>query len=184
MQFNRRATRQRQRDFEFESLFIEELGWNTYREEIKAEIRESAADYGEYTLTAVAQKRGMVVFQCSTRTDGSMPDHAARRKIQRWVAKSVHEHLIIYTDAERTTQIWQCVKREPGKPLACPEHRYDSEQSGEALVQKLERISFSLEEDKNLTLVDVTGRVRAAFDVERVTKKFYDRFKVEHNEFL
>ena len=32
--------------------------------------------------------------------------------------------------------------------------------------------------------MDVTGRVRAAFDVERITKKFYDRFKVEHSAFL
>ena len=184
MQFNRHITRQRLRDFEFEPLFIEELGWDHLREEVKAEIRESEADYGEYRLTAVAEKRGLAVFHCSGRTDGSIPDHAARSKIQRRVAKSIHEHLIIYTDAEKTTQIWQCVKREPGKPLACPEHRYDSEQSGEALVQKLEKIAFSLEEEENLTLVDVTGRVRAAFDVERVTKKFYDRFKVEHSAFL
>ena len=28
------------------------------------------------------------------------------------------------------------------------------------------------------------GRVRAAFDVERVTKRFYDRFKTEHAQFL
>ena len=184
MQFNRRATRQRLRDFEFEPLFIEELGWNGYREEVKAEIRESEADYGEYRLTAVAEKRGLAVFHCSGRIDGSMPDHAARSKIQRRVAKSVHEHLIIYTDAEKTAQIWQWVKREPGKPLACREHRYDSEQSGEALVQKLERIAFSFEEEESLSLVDVTGRVRAAFDVERITKKFYDRFKVEHSAFL
>ena len=152
--------------------------------EVKAEIREGEADYGEYQLTAVAEKRGLAVFHCSGRIDGSMPDHAARGKIQRRVAKSVHEHLIIYTDAEETTQIWQSVKRETGKPLACREHRYDSEQSGEALVQKLEKIAFSLEEEESLTLVDVTGRVRAAFDVEKITKKFYDRFKVEHSAFL
>ncbi len=184
MQFNRHITRQRLRDFEFEPLFIEELGWERLREEVKAEIRESEADYGEYRLTAVAEKRGLAVFHCSGRIDGSIPDHAARGKIQRRVAKSVHEHLIIYTDPEKTTQIWQSVKREPGKPLACREHRYDSEQSGEALVQKLERIAFSLEEEESLTLVDVTGRVRAAFDVERITKKFYDRFKAEHSAFL
>ena len=34
------------------------------------------------------------------------------QKIQKQVAKSVHEHLIIYTDAEKTTQIWQWVKHE------------------------------------------------------------------------
>ena len=126
----------------------------------------------------------MAVFHCSARTDGTIPDYATRRKIQREIAKSVHEHLIIYTDTDKTTQIWQWVKREPGKPLACREHRYHSEQSGESLIQKLEAIAFSLDEEENITLTDVTGRVRAAFDVERVTKRFYDRFKAEHNQFL
>ena len=30
----------------------------------------------------------------------------------------------------------------------------------------------------------MTSRVRAAFDVEKVTKRFYDRFKKEHSAFL
>ena len=185
MQFNRHVTRQLLRDFEFEPLFIEELGWERLREEVKAEIRESEADYGEYQLTAIAEKRGFAVFHCSGRTDGSMPDHAARSKIQRRVAKSYHENFIIYTDAEKTKQIWQWVKREPGKPLVCREYPYDSGQSGEALVQMLERIAFSLKEEESLTLVDVTTRVQTAFDVEQlITKRFYDRFKTEHAQFL
>ena len=84
----------------------------------------------------------------------------------------------------KTTQIWQWVKREPGKPLARREHRYHRGQSGDALIQKLQTISVSIEEEEELTLVDVTRRVRAGFDVERVTKPFYDRFKKEHALFL
>ena len=184
MQINRAQIRQLLRDFEFKTLLIEELGWNRHRGEVAAEIRETGGDESGYLLTAIAEKRGMAVFQCSARSDGSIPDYATRRKIQREVAKSVHEHLIIYTDAAQTTQIWQWVKREPGKPLACREHRYGQEQSGEALIQRLETIAFSLDEEDDLTLPDVTGRVRAAFDMERVTKRFYDRFKTEHNQFL
>ena len=41
-----------------------------------------------------------------------------------------------------------------------------------------------MDEEENITLTDVTGRVRAAFDVERVTKRFYDHFKTEHARFL
>ena len=184
MQISRDRIRQLLRDFEFETLWIEELGWDHHRGEVNTEIRERGADESEYLLTAIAQKRGMAVFLCSAKTDGSIPDYATRRKIQREVAKSVHEHFIIYTDAEQTTQIWQCVRREPGRPSACPEHRYDQGQTGQSLIQKLETIAFSLEEEEGLTLTDVTGRVRAAFDVERVTKQFYDRFKTEHAQFL
>ena len=184
MQIDRDQIRQLLRDCEFKSLLIEELGWNRHSGEVRTEIREQGVDANEYLLTAIAEKRGMAVFHCSARTDGTIPDYATRRKIQREVAKSVLEHLIIYTDAEQTTQVWQWVKREPGKPLACREHRYHSEQSGESLIQKLEAIAFSLDEEDNITLPDVTGRVRAAFDMERVTKRFYDRFKTEHNQFL
>ena len=184
MPIDRDRTHQLLRNFEFETLWIEELGWDRHREEVRTEIRERGVDENEYLLTTIAQKRGMAVFLCPARTDGSIPDYAIRRKIQREVAKSVHENLIIYTDAEQTTQIWQWVKREPGKPLACREHRYHRGQSGESLIQKLETIAVSFDEEEGLTLIDVRGRVRAAFDVERVTKRFYDRFKTEHAQLL
>ncbi len=45
-------------------------------------------------------------------------------------------------------------------------------------------IVFSLEEEESLTTVAVAGRVRGAFDIDRVTKRFYDRFKTEHAQFL
>jgi len=184
MQIDRERARQLLKDFEFKSLLVEELGWNRPRGEVVTEIREQGADEHGYLLTAIAEKRGMAVFLCPARIDGTIPDYATRRKIQREAAKSVLEHLIIYTDAEKTTQIWQWVKREQGKPLACREHRYDRRQSGESLIQKLEMIAFSFDEEEDITLTDVRGRVRAAFDVERVTKRFYDHFKREHARFL
>ncbi len=179
MPINRDQTCQLLGDFEFETLLIEELGWDYHTQSLSITIDET-----EYLLIAIAEKRGMVVFHCAARTDGNIPDYATRRKIQREVAKSVHEHLIIYTNTERTTQIWQLAKREPGRPIACPEHRYDSEQSGESLIQKLKMIAVGFDEEEDITLLDVTGRVRAAFDVERVTRRFYDRFKTEHAQFL
>ena len=179
MQINRDRTRQLLRDFEFELLLIEELGWDRHTQSINITIDEI-----EYLLTAIAQKRGMAVFLCSATPDRTIPDRQTRLKIQREAGKSVHEHLIIFTDTEQDTQIWQWVKREPGKPLACREHRYYNEQSGESLIQKLETIAVSFDEEEGLTLIDVRGRVRAAFDVERVTKRFYDRFKTEHAQLL
>ena len=180
MQIDRQETRQYLKESDFEPLF-NELGWDNHTQTLPITVDET-----EYTLTAIAQKRGMVVFECAaTETDGHIPDYATRRKIQKQVEKTVHEHFIIYTDTEKTTQIWQWVKREQGKPDACREHRYDSnEQSGESLIQKLQTIAFTLDEEEELTLFSVTGQVQAAFDVEKVTKKFYDHFKREHTAFL
>ena len=191
---NLQETRQYLKESDFQSLFIEELGWDNHNQTLNITVDET-----EYQLTAIAEKRGMVVFECpATAADGEVfppdkggrgvthiPDYATRRKIQKQVAKSVHEHFIIYTDIEKTTDIWQWVKREQGKPDACREHRYNrDEQSGDSLIQKLQTIAFTFEEEEQLTLFEVTGRVGAAFYAERVTKKFYDRFKKEHDAFL
>ena len=48
----------------------------------------------------------------------------------------------------------------------------------------MERIAFALDEEDDVTITDVFSRVRAAFDVEKITKKFYERFKKEHDSFL
>jgi hypothetical protein len=166
------------REAKFRILFSEELGWDHYRTTLDVSVQGYST-----TLSAMAQKRGMVAYHCPTPAGQPEPDSSFRRKIEHQVAKSAHEHLIIFTDAEKTTQIWQWAKRELGNPVVCREHIYRHSQSGDALLQKLSAITFTLEEER-LTLPDVTSRARAAFDVERVTKRFYEHFKQEHAAFL
>ena len=158
--------RQHLKTFSFTDLFVEELGWDRH----KALPLEVAVDGTVYALHALAEKRGMVAYQCDADSHGVIPDYATRRKIEKQAAKSAHEHLIIYLDAAKTTQVWQWVKREPGKPAACREHPFHQNQSGEALIQKLQAIAFDLAEEDDLTIVHVTGRAKQAFDVDRVTK--------------
>ncbi|HGJ64443.1 TPA: SAM-dependent methyltransferase [bacterium] len=167
--------RQCVKDFNFENLFIEELGWDRHRQNLDVTI-----DNQTFSLSAVAEKRGMVAFICQC----NIPLYAIRRKIEQQVTKSVHEHIIIFIDNARTTQIWQWVKREIGKPTASREHQYYHTQSGESLIQKLRPLAFSLDEEEELNLFGVTSRVSSALDVERVTKRFYERFKTEHAKFL
>jgi hypothetical protein len=167
------------REAKFRFLFIEELGWDHYNATLDASVQGSST-----TLSAIAQKRGMVAYHCPTPAGQTMPEYALRRKIEHQAAKSALEHLIVFTDAGKTTQIWQWVKREPGKPAACREHTYHHSQPGDALLQKLEAIAFNLDEEEKLTLVDVTSRARAGFDVEPMTKRFYERFKQEHALFF
>jgi hypothetical protein len=170
--------RQLLRNLEFRTLFVEELGWDRYNTSL-----EINAVGSPITLSAVAEKRGMVAYHCPPIGD-LIPDYPQRRKIEHQVSRAAHEHLIIFTDPGDTTQIWQWVKREPGKPAACREHTFHSSQPGNALLQKLKEIAFSLDEEDTLSLTDVTLRARAGFDVERVTKRFYDEFQTEHSLFL
>ena len=70
----------------------------------------------------------------------------------------------------------------PNNAANCPIIRLTKE--GEALIQSLDAIAFSLDEEEGIGIVDVTSRVRAAFDVEKITRRFYDYFKKEHDAFL
>jgi hypothetical protein len=91
---------------------------------------------------------------------------------------------VIYADASSGQQVWQWVRREPGKPLASRDHRFDAAQSGDPLIQRLDQIAVSIEEEEDISLPVVAGKAKKAFDVDKVTKKFYDRFKAEHAAFL
>jgi len=179
MTLNTTRAREQLAKGDFRELFIEELGWDRHNAILKVTV-----DGSTLNLRALAQKRGMVAYQCPTPPGQRLPDYSQRRKIEHQVAKSAHEHLIIFTDATSEIQVWQWVKREPGKPAACREHTFHRSQPGDALLQKLGVIAFTLEEEDRLSLPDVTRRARAGFDVERVTKRFYDHFQKEHAEFL
>src|SRR6266566_3880871 len=166
--------------WELEKLFIEELGWDRHSGQLAVQV-----DGQTYILRAFAEKRGVQVFTCQPDAIGKMPEYATRRKIETQVTKSAYEHLIIFVDATRTTQIWQWVARQPGQPTAYREYYYYAQhQSGDALIQKLEAITFPLNEEEGLTLTGVVFRLRDAFDREKITKRFYDHFKREHAAFL
>ena len=174
MKFDFAAVRNCLKSFDFQTLFREHLGWDNHQGTL-----DVCVDGNTFGLTAVAQKRGFVAFLCPF-----IPDRATRLKIDHRVTKSVREHFVIYTDKPARRQVWHWVRREPGKPLASRDHRFDASQSGDPLIQRLNQIAVSLDEEEKITVVDVAGRARAAFDVDRVTKRFYDRFKAEHAAFL
>ncbi len=176
---NKAAARELLRQFDFKGLFLNELGWDDHDGSLPLKVGEDTV-----TLTAVAEKRGMAAYLCALPGQGHSFDYQTRCKIEIQLAKSVREHLVIYADTNRRFQTWQWVKREPGKPIARREHTYTTGQSGEALLQKLEALEVKIEEEDQLTLVGIAARARQAFDVDRVTKRFYDRFKTEHAAFL
>jgi len=179
MTLDTERTRNYIQNFNFTPLFIEELGWDHHTQQLDVIVGNQT-----YNLNAISEKRGVVVFICTIGEEIPFPHYSIRRQIETHVAKSVREHIIIFLDYEETRQIWQWVKREPGRPVACREHEYTGGQTGEPLIQKLQSIVFSIEEEEELALPDVTFRVRAGFDIERVTKRFYDVFKKEHAGFL
>ena len=160
-------------------LFIEELGWEPARQKLTLRAGET-----DYAFTAVAEKRGFTAWLCES-PDGGLPDHATRLKLDRKLSETSFEHLIVFVTGDRASQSWMWVRREQGKPLAPRTHEYHRGQPGDSLLQKLQILYVSLEEEEaGLSTVAVAGRARAAFDIERVTKAFYRDFDTHRKAFL
>lgn len=179
MDFNAENAKQRLTDFAFGKLFIEELGWDRHSADLSVAISGAT-----FTLKAVAEKRGMVAWVCQTPSDQQLPDRATRKKVGIQVAKTTLEHLIIFIEPKRTEQIWCWTKREAGKPASATEHFWYATSGNRGFLQKLQRLFVSFDEEGTITLPGVLDKARSAFDVERVTKRFYDQFKAEHKAFL
>jgi hypothetical protein len=173
MKIDAGAARQLLQKFDFKTLFREQLGWDNYSTEFPLQL-----DGTEYRLSGIAHKRGFAVY-----LSDELPDSANRLKIYRYAAKATHEQLIIFADRTLGTQVWHWERRE-GATIAPREERYDTAKSGDALIQKLEFLAVSIEDEEDLTLPDVKARAKVAFDKERVTKRFYDTFKNEHKDFM
>ena len=173
------GVRQKLREFDLTRLFIDYLGWDRPGPSLEVPV-----DGQTYSLRAVAEKRGVQVFECTAPADGEVPDRTRRQKIDREVTKAAREHLIVFSDKDRGRQVWQWVAREPGKPTAFREHPYAVGQAADVLIQKLDHLRIPISEEEAITLVGVVERLKDTFNKDRVTKRFYDRFRSEQQQFL
>lgn len=153
--------------FDFPKLF-NELGWERHNQTINIQL-----DDKKFVFEAAGHKRGMIAFVCAV---DNIPEYNVRKKIEQKVAKQVYEHLLIFADKKNKKQKWLWVKREKDKPNATREEEFN-EYKTEALVRKIQNLEFTLDEEEGLTLFGVTDRVKDQFDVDKITKKFYDSFK-------
>jgi len=171
--FRAKYVRRAIQDFDFSRLFVEELGWDLPPTDLQVEVLDRRHD-----LHAVAEKSHVGAY---LHRAAQIPERALRMKIERALSKQAHEHLLVFVDDDHTRQVWQWVRRQAGQTPRYREHTYRRDQTGELLVQKLQTLAFSLDEDPSTA--EVTGRTRKAFDVDRVTRRFYDKFKGERKAF-
>ena len=114
-------TRHYLKSFDFEKLFIEELGWDRHSTRLPILV-----DGHTYILQGFAEKRGVQIFICQSNAEDKTPNYATRLKIEKQVTKSAYEHLIIFIDNAQSIQIWQWVLRQPGHPARYREHHFHS----------------------------------------------------------
>ena len=165
--------------FQFKQLF-NELGWDLPTQQQPFSI---AVGTDTWLLDVVAVKKGVQVLHCRPDAQGHLPDYATRQKIERKVTPEVREHLIVFTDAAQTTQVWQWVSRLQGKTAQYREVVFRKGETPELLTQKLSSLHFTLDEEELLTVLGVTQRMDDAAPREKVTKKFYGDFEKQRKAF-
>jgi hypothetical protein len=165
---------------EFSELFVEELGWDRLR---GVADQRFEVDGHAVRLQGVVQKRDVPVYLHSGPT---LPDRDQRRRMERALSGRQLEHLIVFLGEGDGAQVWQWVKREPGRPERVREHAWRPGEPVEALRQKLDALQFTLEEEEagRIEVTEVTNRLKRAFDADKVTKGFYTEFKAQHDALL
>ncbi len=166
------------RNAQFKELFIK-LGWDNVpaSQQFRVSLKDKTFDF-----KPIAHKRGFVVLMHESPSADSIPNRATGLKIENKLTPLAAEHLLIFTDRDRTRQIWQWSRRAAGSPTRISRETYFAGTTGERLAQRLSGLFISLGEEDELTIADVSRRAEAQFR-ERITKRFYDRFKAEHEKF-
>ncbi|MDB9494587.1 hypothetical protein PN441_17300 [Spirulina major CS-329] len=160
-------------EFDFEALFIEELGWDGVDGPgLPLTIAEATVE-----AVPIAQKRGFVVYQC---IGEAIPARSLRVKLERRLMEYSQSHVLVFGDLGRTAQVWMWLKPEGGKRAKVRSHSYRVGQNAESLLQTLEALAIAFEEEATLTHVDVAQKVKQGFDIEQVTKQFFQDFEGLH----
>ncbi len=179
---NPQRTRHYLEEFDFQELFVEELGWSHPASRRKESVSANGIDF---SLRPIAQLGGVVVLEVVA-ADGQVPDVRTRAALHREVSKSYHENLLIFRDEDNTQTVWYWMKREGNKQHP-RSHIYVKGQPGDLFLSKLARLQFELgefDERGDVGVLKVVSRLKDALDVERVTRRFFNEFQRLHTEFL
>ena len=144
---------------DFRELFIEELGWDHADNCIEFEISQRPIKY-----QVIAHKRGFAVL-VGKQHRTVLADRHFLRRIQKQIARVHHEHIVIHFSDNPFKQVWQWAIRTPdGRKFRHREHPFYSNEPPEKLLNRIEKLGFSLDEEESITLVDALDRVRQVLD--------------------
>jgi len=177
----------------FRELFISEMGWNNPSG--ATVLPEYTIDERIFHIEEIAERSGFQVLKCVV---DELPTSSICKKLDTKLRKNAENYICIFVqtdlqsgcneyehlqcDENRFHHLWVApVKKVEKRDVVLVE--YDSVDKASFLFEKMEGLSFSL--DESPTIIDVVERVQAAFLInsEKITKDFYTGFKKEHTNF-
>lgn len=162
---------------DFKGLFVSEMLWNN---PIGAtQLPEINIDNTTFHIEQIAERKGFQILQCQVER---IPSSAVCKKIDHKIRKNAENYICIFILPETLHHLWIApVKKVEKRDVVLVE--YDSLDKAAFLFEKMEGLSFSLDDD--LTILDIIEKVQAVFLInsEKITKDFYAGFKKEHSNF-
>ena len=181
MPFNADKAHDRLYEFKLQELFILELGWS----QPASRNPESLDVEGQtYERSQIAQMSGVPIFEIAS-PDGDIPTAEIRNAIYKAIAAQFAENLLIFVNQSRTRSLWYWAKRDGTKFYPRTES-YVQGQPPDLLLSKIGGLFIPLEalEQGEPPVIDIAARLQQSFDLEKVTKKFYQEFQAQHQIFL
>ena len=173
---NRRTFNQYISESNFRELFISEMGWNNPQGQTLFDI---TVDETPFEFQLIAERNGFQVLTCLV---DAIPTSSLCKKLDTRLRRSANDYICIFIQKGTSHHLWAVpVKKVEKRDIVLVEY-LNAEAAG-FLFEKIEGLSFDL--DERSTITDVVERVQAAFIVnsEKVTKDFYTGFKKEHTNF-
>lgn len=166
---------------DLKKLFVQVLGWDSDKYSFSEKLNEET-----FTCECIAEKSGFKLVLVKPASGNEIPVYATRKKISNAITKRFRENLLVFVNNSGSKQIWHYTIRKAGKPSLTSEIPYHTGQSPELLFQKLQGVFFDLDEQDNITIIDVSQRVGDSFEknAKQVVKKFYREFQQQHRGFL
>jgi len=173
---NKRLFNQYISDSNFQELFIRQMGWNNPQGQTDFDI---TIEDITYELSQIAERNGFQVLTCKV---SEVPSSSLCKKIDSRLRRFANDYICIFHIPNTEHHLWVVpVKKVEKRDLVLVE--YTSADKADFLFDKIERISFDL--DERTTIMDVKDRIHEGFIInsERITKDFYTGFRKEHTNF-
>lgn len=162
---------------DFKGLFVSEMLWNNPTG--ATQLPEITIDNTTFHIEQIAERKGFQILYCQV---DQIPSSTICKKIDHKIRKNAENYICIFILSGTLHHLWVApVKKVEKRDVVLIE--YDSLDKAAFLFEKMESLSFSL--DDNLTILDIIEKVQAAFLInsEKITRDFYAGFKKEHSNF-
>ncbi len=162
---------------DLKGLFVSEMFWNNPSGATQLPVL--TIDDTTFQIEEIAERKGFQILQCHVE---DIPSSAMCKKIDHKIRKNAENYICIFMVPATMHHLWVApVKKVEKRDIVLVE--YDSLDKAGFLFEKMEALSFTLED--NPTILDIIAKVQAAFLInsEKITKDFYAGFKKEHSNF-